>query len=78
MAARERECLGRFESSLRQQGVLDEPSIREIRDEALAEMEAGIDAAESLPDPDPRQIFDTTYALPPRALRREGDSTQDP
>jgi pyruvate dehydrogenase E1 component alpha subunit len=74
-AARERECLGRFESRLRQLGVLDERSIAAVHDQALAEMEAGIEAAESLPEPDPRQIFDTTYALPPRALRRSRNSS---
>jgi pyruvate dehydrogenase E1 component alpha subunit len=72
--ARERECLGRFESALRQLGALDDPAIREIADEATAEMEAAIEAAEGLPEPDPRQIFDTTYALPPRALGRDRDS----
>jgi pyruvate dehydrogenase E1 component alpha subunit len=74
-AARERECLGRFENQLRQLGVLDERAIGEIRDEAMAEMEDAIETAESLPEPDPRKIFDTTYALPPRALRRDRDST---
>jgi pyruvate dehydrogenase E1 component alpha subunit len=73
-AARERECLGRFESRLRQLGVLDDRAVGEIRDRALAEMEAAIEAAEALAEPDPRQIFDTTYALPPRALRRDRDS----
>jgi pyruvate dehydrogenase E1 component alpha subunit len=70
-AARERECLGRFESRLRQLEVLDEAAIAAVADEALAEIEQGIEAAESMPEPDPRQIFDTTYALPPRALRRD-------
>ena len=60
---------------MRQLGVLDERAIGEIRDEAMAEMEDAIETAESLPEPDPRQIFDTTYALPPRALRRDRDST---
>jgi pyruvate dehydrogenase E1 component subunit alpha len=77
-AARERECLGRFESHLRQLGVIDERVIGEIRDEATAEMESGIEAAEALPEPDPRQIFDTTYALPPRALRRQRDLALEP
>jgi pyruvate dehydrogenase E1 component alpha subunit len=72
--ARERECLGRFESRLRQLGALDERAIREIGDEATAEMETAIEAAEGLAEPDPRQIFDTTYALLPRALRRDRDS----
>jgi pyruvate dehydrogenase E1 component alpha subunit len=74
-AARERECLGRFENQLRQLGVLDERAIGEIRDEAMAEMVDAIETAESMPEPDPRKIFDTTYALPPRALRRDRDST---
>jgi pyruvate dehydrogenase E1 component alpha subunit len=77
-AARERECLGRFESRLRALGALDERSIGTAHQEALAEMEAGIEAAESLPEPDPRQIFDTTYALPPRALRRSRDTSLEP
>ena len=70
-AARERECLGRFESRLRQLGALDEGAIGEIRDEARAEMESAIEAAEALGDPDPRLIFDTAFALPPRSLRRD-------
>ena len=72
------ECLGRLESRLRQHGILDERTIGEIRDEARAEMEAAIEAAEALPEPDPRQIFDTTYALPPRALRRDRGSALEP
>jgi pyruvate dehydrogenase E1 component alpha subunit len=73
-AARERECLGRFESALRQRGALDEKAVARIRDEAVTEVEAGIAAAEALPEPDPRKVFDTAYALPPRALRRDRDS----
>jgi pyruvate dehydrogenase E1 component alpha subunit len=72
--ARERECVGRFESRLRQLGAIDERAIREIAEEATAEMEAAMEAAEGLPEPDPRQIFDTTFALAPRALRRDRDS----
>ncbi len=77
-AARERECLGRFESRLRQRGLLDERAIDEIRADALAEMDAAIEAAETLPAPDPSLIFDTTYASPPRALRRDRESALEP
>jgi pyruvate dehydrogenase E1 component subunit alpha len=77
-AARERECLGRFENHLRQLGVMDEMANGEIRAAALAEMEEAIETAEALPAPDPRQIFDTTYASPPRALRRDRDSALEP
>ena len=77
-AARERECLGRFESQLRQLGVLDERAICDIQEEALAEMEAAIETAEALAAPDPRLIFDTTYALPPRALLRDRASALEP
>jgi pyruvate dehydrogenase E1 component alpha subunit len=75
-AARERECLGRFESRLRQLGVIDEAGVAEARTSAEAEMESAIEAAESMPEPDPKQIFDTTYALPPRTLRRDRDSLE--
>ena len=75
-AARERECLGRFESRLRQLGAIDETEVRNTRDRAEAEMESAIEAAESLPEPDPKQIFDTTYALAPRGLRRDRDALE--
>ena len=52
-AAREEECVGRFEDHLRELGVLDERAIAGIRDEALAEMQAAIEEAESRPAPDP-------------------------
>jgi pyruvate dehydrogenase E1 component alpha subunit len=67
--AREGECLGRFEHDLLEMGALSETAIRDIRDEALGEMRAAIDAVECLPAPDPRLVFDTTYASPPSALR---------
>jgi pyruvate dehydrogenase E1 component subunit alpha len=76
-AARERECLGRFESQLRQRGVLDDASAGEALDAAAVEMEAALQASEALGEPDPRLIFDTTYALPPRSLRRDRDSAAE-
>jgi len=73
-AARERECLGRFRSALRQRGILEEQTRAEIAREAVEEMEAGIAEAEALPEPDPRLIFDTAFARPPAALRRQRNS----
>lgn len=70
-AARESECLGRFEERLRALGVLDDEAIAAVRAEAMAEVEAGIEAAEALPAPDPRLVFDTTYSLAPPGLLRQ-------
>jgi pyruvate dehydrogenase E1 component alpha subunit len=77
-AAREEECVGRFEDHLRELGVLDERAIAGIRDEAISEMQAAIEEAESRPAPDPALVFDTTYAAPPRALRRDRASALEP
>jgi pyruvate dehydrogenase E1 component alpha subunit len=77
-AARERECLGRFESRLRQLGTLDDAAIGAIRDDARAEMDAALAASEALGDPDERLIFDTAYARPPRSLRRARHSALEP
>jgi pyruvate dehydrogenase E1 component alpha subunit len=76
--ARERECLRRFEDHLREDGALDEQVIGDIRDAALAEMRAAIEAAESLPPPDARLVFDTTYASPPSALRADRTTALEP
>lgn len=75
-AAREQECLRRFEADLRRAGALDEQAIDGIRDAAFAEMRAAIEAAESLPAPDADLIFDTTYASPPNALRAHRPSSE--
>ena len=79
-AARERECLGRFENRLRQLGVLDERAIGEIRDEAMAEMEGrdrdrGIPAG-ARPTADLRHDVRTAAAgAPPRPRLDPGDLT---
>jgi TPP-dependent pyruvate/acetoin dehydrogenase alpha subunit len=72
-AARERSASAASRASAAP-GVLDERAIGQIRGEAMAEMQTR-SRRRILPEPDPRKIFDTTYALPPRALRRDRDST---
>jgi pyruvate dehydrogenase E1 component alpha subunit len=62
---RENECLLRYERYLRRLGVLDDGLAAETRDEALATMRAGIQAAEALPPPDPDLVFTHAYVEPP-------------
>jgi pyruvate dehydrogenase E1 component subunit alpha len=66
---RENECLLRYERYLRRAGLLDDALVAERRDEALAAMRAGIQAAEALPPPDPDLVFTHAYADPPPGLR---------
>jgi pyruvate dehydrogenase E1 component alpha subunit len=66
---RENECLLRYEKYLRRLGVLDDGLAAETRDEALATMRAGIQAAEALPPPDPDLVFTHAYVDPPPGLR---------
>jgi pyruvate dehydrogenase E1 component alpha subunit len=74
---REDECLLRFEEHLRALGAIDDAAIDGIRAEALAEMRAAMVAAEALPAPDPRLVFDTTYASPPASLARDRSELLD-
>ncbi|HLM32422.1 MAG TPA: thiamine pyrophosphate-dependent enzyme [Gaiellaceae bacterium] len=69
---RENECHDRFARYLRRIGVLDDQVAKEIGEEALAAMKAGIAAAEGLPEPDPELVFTHAYAEPPPDLRDAG------
>jgi pyruvate dehydrogenase E1 component alpha subunit len=66
---RRNECLGRYESYLRRVGVLTDELVEEIRADALGRMKAGIAAAESMPPPDPEEVFSHAYVDPPPGLR---------
>ena len=65
---RKRECVGRFEAWLRDEGVVDDELVASIRVEAEEAMRAGIAEAEAEPPPDPRLVFEHAYADPPAAI----------
>jgi pyruvate dehydrogenase E1 component alpha subunit len=66
---RENECLLRYERYLRRLGLLDDALVAARRDEALAAMRAGIQAAEALPPADPELVFRHAYVDPPAGVR---------
>jgi pyruvate dehydrogenase E1 component alpha subunit len=66
---RQNECLGRYDRYLRRLGILTNEVAEEARAEALERMRAGIAAAEALPAPDPRLVFEHAYVEPPESLR---------
>jgi pyruvate dehydrogenase E1 component alpha subunit len=68
---RARDCVPTFEEYLRRLGVLDDERIAAVREEALAIMRAGIEAAEAEPPADPELVFAHAYANPPTALARD-------
>ena len=68
---RARDCVPAFEEYLRRLGVLDDERIAAVREEALAIMRAGIEAAEAEPPADPELVFAHAYANPPTALARD-------
>jgi pyruvate dehydrogenase E1 component alpha subunit len=67
---RARECVGRFESLLKEAGVLTDERAAAMRGEAEDLMRAGIAAAEAEPPADPELLFSHAYADPPGNLRR--------
>jgi pyruvate dehydrogenase E1 component alpha subunit len=67
---RARECVGRFESRLKEAGILTEERAAAMRTEAEDLMRAGIAAAEAEPPADPELLFSHAYVDPPGNLRR--------
>ena len=68
---RERDCVPAFEGYLRRLGLLDDERAATVREEALATMRAGIEAAEAEPPGDPELVFSHAYADPPPELARD-------
>src|ERR687895_1842425 len=66
--ARGNECVGRYARYLRRLELLTDELEREIKEEALAVMRAGIAAAEAEPDPDPSLLFAHAYVDPPSSF----------
>src|ERR687887_197307 len=62
---KKRECLGRFEGSLRRAGILHDDLAASVRAEAAEAMRAGIAAAEAEPPADPAPLFEHGDVDPP-------------
>ena len=69
--ARRSECLGRFQAYLRRRGLLTDELAREVREEALELMRAGIAAAESEPPSDPGLLFEHAFVDPPGSFAHD-------
>jgi pyruvate dehydrogenase E1 component alpha subunit len=65
---KQRECLGRYESYLRRQGVLNDELAESTRGEAVEALRDGIRAAEAEPPAGPELLFEHAYAAPPPAF----------
>ena len=70
---RERDCVAAYEGYLRDLGLLDDERVRTVREEALAELRAGIQTAENEAPADPELVFAHAYADPPPSLARDRD-----
>ncbi len=70
-AERERDGVVAYEAYLRALGLLDDELAQAVRDEALAELRAGIQAAEDAAPGDLELVFAHAYANPPADLARD-------
>jgi pyruvate dehydrogenase E1 component subunit alpha len=66
---RARECLGRYETVLREAGLLTDELVESARKDAEDLMRAGIAAAEAEPPGDPELLFTHAYVDPPENMR---------
>lgn len=69
--SRSSECLVRYERYLQRHGLLDDATIVEAREVALATMAEAIIEAEALPAPDPAMLFDPVFAERPPQYDRD-------
>ena len=69
----ERDCVATFEAYLERLGVLDDARKAAVKEEALAMMRAGIQAAEDEPAAGLELVFAHAYAEPPASLARDLD-----
>jgi len=63
--------LERYETYLRDQGVVDDAFVESVREEAEAELEEAIDRAEREPPAEPEAIFDPVYQELPSRLAEQ-------
>ena len=63
-----RDPIMRLEARLRLDGV-DEATLTGLRDQAIADVAAGLAEAEAAPDPDPATLEEGVYSMP---IEREG------
>jgi pyruvate dehydrogenase E1 component subunit alpha len=75
-AEQERDCVTTFEAYLERLGVLDDARKAAVKEEALAVMRAGIQAAEDEPAAGPELVFAHAYAEPPPTLARDLEELQ--
>ena len=66
---RTRDPVERYETWLREGGVLDDERAAATETAATTEIDEAVTAAEQVPSPDPDQIFERVYAEPTRRLR---------
>ena len=73
---RKKDPIPRLEAYLRGEGVLDDERVASIETEAEAQVAAAIDEAESMARPEPRELFEHTYAALPEELDRQSDALE--
>jgi pyruvate dehydrogenase E1 component alpha subunit len=69
--ARANDCLARFDAYLRRNGILNDATAEQIKQEALDAMAVAIATAEALPVPGPEMMFDPVYAQRTAAFERD-------
>jgi pyruvate dehydrogenase E1 component alpha subunit len=63
--------LERYETYLREQGLLDDGTANEIHADAEAAVEAAVERVEAMPEPEPGEVFDPIYERLPAELQRQ-------
>ncbi len=76
-AWREKDPIDRFETYLREEGVLDDGTKQEMQEEVEAAVSDAVDAAEAIADPDVSAMFEDMYSEMPPRLERQLEEMRD-
>lgn len=61
----------RYEAYLREQGLLDDETVAECRDDAEVTVDTAVERVDAMGDPEPGEVFDHLYERLPTELRRQ-------
>jgi len=72
-----RDPISRFETYLRERGILDDETVQAIEADVEETIAAAVERAKAAPPPDPTDVFEHVYATVPPVLRAQAEAFRE-